>query len=76
MLYEIFERLMFGDSCLTICPHLKDVMCFVQVFWLLYPHCRVGLMSFKLGCLVYFCLLAKIEFSCWIFVSYLKNVFI
>jgi len=32
MLYEIFERLMFGDSCLTICLDLEDVMCFVQVF--------------------------------------------
>jgi len=54
MLYEIFERLMFGDSCLTICSDLENVVCFVQVFWLLYPHRRVDLMGFALGCLVNF----------------------
>ena len=32
MLYEKFERLMFGDSCLTIYPYLEDMVYFVQVF--------------------------------------------
>ena len=67
---------MFGDSCLTLCLDLEDVVCFVQVFWFLYPHRRVGLMGLALGCLVYFCLLAKTEFSCWTFVSCLENVFL
>ena len=49
---------------------------FVQVFWLLYTHRMVGFMGLALGCLVYFCLLAKTEFSCWTFVSCLKNVFL
>jgi len=29
---EIFERLMFGDLCLTFCPGLAIVVYFVQVF--------------------------------------------
>jgi len=32
LLYEIFERLMFGDLCLTFCPGLEVVVCFVQAF--------------------------------------------
>jgi len=32
LLYEIFERLMFGDLCLTFCPGLAVVVCFVQFF--------------------------------------------
>ena len=33
-------------------------------------------MGLTLGCLVYFCLLEKIEFSCWTCVSCLENVFL
>jgi len=76
MLYEIFKRLMFDDSCSMICPDLEDVVCFVQDFLLLYPHRRVDLMDLALGYLVYFCLLTKTEFSCWTFVSCLENVFL
>jgi len=32
MLYEVFEKLMFGDSCLTFCSGLKVVMCFCASF--------------------------------------------
>jgi len=33
-------------------------------------------MSLALRCLVYLCLLAKTEFSCWTFVSCFENMFI
>ena len=32
LLYEIFQRLMFSDLCLTFCPCFEVVVCFVQVF--------------------------------------------
>ena len=67
---------MFNDYCLTICPDLEDMVCFVQVFWLVYPHPMVSLMGLAFECLVYFCLVTKNEFSCWIFVSCPKNVFL
>jgi len=31
LLYEIFERLMFGDLYLTFCAGLAVVVCFVQL---------------------------------------------
>ena len=74
MLHDIFERLMFGDSCLTLYPDLEDVVCFMQVFWLLYPHHMADLMGLVLWCLVYFCLPEKTKFSCWTFVSCHENV--
>jgi len=27
-MYDVFEKLMFGDSCLTFCPSLEVVVCF------------------------------------------------
>jgi len=37
MLYEIFERLMFGDSCLTFCSCLEVMVCFVHIFLAFVP---------------------------------------
>jgi len=74
MLYEFWEIDVWWFAFNNICPNLEVMMCFVLVLWFLYPPRRVDLLVLALGCLAYFCLLAKIWFSCWIVVSCFENV--
>ena len=67
MLYEIFKRLMFGDSCLTFCPGLEVVMCFCAGFLAFVSSSQGRFDVLVIGCLDCFCLLAKILFICWNF---------
>jgi len=48
MLYEVFERLIFGVSCLIFCPSLEGMVCLCRFSWFFLS--RVGLMILFLDC--------------------------